>query len=131
MNGIVNGKEVKSLSDIPITSESDVKQFTVTKGTWTNIPNCAFVLCGVMGAEWSNLIFVNANYAMIGGTQYIIYQQTPAFAFPDTNNILNLYHYSNSTGQNTLRYNVSTKQIYWWYQGNAGLDIYTDTFYYW
>lgn len=131
MNGIVNGKLTKSLSDIiPATSES-AKAFVVPYATWTNIPDCAFIFTGEVQGWWWNLLFVNAGYALIGGSQFTSYTK-PYFSLPN-NNVVWMYYYDTSTGSSTLSYNVATKQIYWnWSQLDAyGQQVTSQTFYYW
>lgn len=127
MDGIVNGKEVKSLSDITPTSSEGAKEFTASKYTWTGVPSdCAFIFTGAVYGWWWNLIFVNAGYALYGGSTFTSYTK-PQFSLPN-NNIVGLYYYSTTTGTSTLQYNVATKQIYWNF---SGVTESTMTFYYW
>ena len=125
MNGIVNGKSTKSLS--AITPET----FIVPYNTWTDIPDCAFILTGEVYGWWWNLLFVNAGYALEGGSQFTGYVK-PYFSLP-VYDIVWMYRYSTSTGSNTLSYNVATKQIYWnWSELNSqGQQVTSQTFYYW
>lgn len=131
MNGIVNGKSTKSLSDITPATFDSAKTFIVPYDTWTDIPDCAFILTGAVYGWWWNLLFVNAGYALEGGSQFTGYVK-PYFSLP-VYNIVWMYHYSTSTGSNTLSYNVATKQIYWnWSELNSqGQQVASQTFYYW
>lgn len=126
MESIVSGKLSLSKSDIVPSSSESAKEFTVSRYTWTTIPDCAFILTGAVYGWWWNLIFINAGYALYGGSTFSS-QTKPYFSLPN-NNIVGLYYYTNSTGVPTFQYNVATKQIYWNLPDVTGGTL---TIYYW
>lgn len=123
MNGIVNGKLTKSKSDIPITSDSDAKYLNIPTAVWTKVPDCAYILCGLIGALYTDIIFVNAGYAIYGGSYLAtLIPEKPVFIFPE-NGILNLYYWDNGLTSGAFQYNIDTHEIYQTHY-NVNIGIY-------